>query len=118
MSIALVLGPHFKLLSVDFTFKRMYSAEEVGTRNEKVIGTLKSLYEKYLNEYIASKVTASTSNPIVSNLVSRKMMRKDDNFYVYLKSVGVENPPKSDLKVYLGEPIYMVEDESSFDVLK
>jgi hAT family C-terminal dimerisation region/Domain of unknown function (DUF4413) len=118
MSIASVLDPRFKLLSVDFTFKRMYSAEEVGTRNEKVIGTLKSLYEKYLNEHIASKVTASTSNPIVSNLVSRKMMRKDDNFYVYLKSVGVENPPKSDLEVYLGEPIYMVEVENSFDVLK
>jgi Domain of unknown function (DUF4413) len=74
MSIASVLDPRFKLLSIDFTFKRMYPAEEVGTRIEKVIETLKSLYEKYLNEHRASKVTASTSNHVVSNLISRKMM--------------------------------------------
>jgi hAT family C-terminal dimerisation region len=118
MLIAPVLESCFKLLSVDFTFRRMYPAEEVGTRIEKVLETLKSLYEKYLNEHRTSKVTASTSNPVVSNPVARKIVRKDDDFYAYLKSVGVENQPKSDLKVYLGEPIYMVEDESSFDVLR
>jgi hAT family C-terminal dimerisation region len=30
----------------------------------------------------------------------------------------VANPPKSDLEVYIGEPIYVVEDENFFDVLK
>jgi hAT family C-terminal dimerisation region len=108
------------MLSVDFTFKRLYPTEEVGTRIEKVIQTLKSLYDKYLKERMTSKVIANTSNPAVSNLnpTVRKMAKKDYDFYAYLKSMEVENPPKSDLEVYLGEPIYVVEDENSFDVLK
>jgi hAT family C-terminal dimerisation region len=69
---------------------------------------------------MTSKVTANTSNPVVSNLnpAVRKLVRKDDDFYAYLKSVEVVNPPKSDLEVYLEEPIYVVEDENSFDILK
>jgi hAT family C-terminal dimerisation region/Domain of unknown function (DUF4413) len=120
MSIASVLDPRFKILSVDFTFKRLYPAEEVGTRIEKVVQTLKSLHDKYLKEHMTSKITANTSNPAVSNLnpVVRKLARKEDDFYAYLKSMEVANPPKSDLEVYLGEPVYVVEDENSFDVLK
>jgi Domain of unknown function (DUF4413) len=37
MSIASVLDPRFKMLSVGFTFKWLYPAEEVGTRIEKVV---------------------------------------------------------------------------------
>jgi hAT family C-terminal dimerisation region len=69
---------------------------------------------------MTSKITAITSNPVVSNLnpVVRKLARKDDDFYTYLKSTEVVNPPKSNVEVYLGEPIYVVEDDNSFDVLK
>jgi Domain of unknown function (DUF4413) len=41
MSIESVLDHRFKMLSVDFTFKWLYPAEEVGTRIEKVVQTLK-----------------------------------------------------------------------------
>jgi hAT family C-terminal dimerisation region/Domain of unknown function (DUF4413) len=120
MLIASVLDPHFKLLSVDFTLKRLYLAEKVGSRIEKMAQTLKSLHDKYLKEYRTSKVTISTSYAVVSNLnpAVRKMVKKYDNFYAYFKSMGVKNPPKYDLGVYLGELIYVVEDDSSFDVLK
>jgi Domain of unknown function (DUF4413)/hAT family C-terminal dimerisation region len=117
MSIASILDLRFKLMSVDFTFTKLYPAEEVGSRIEEVTKTLQNLYEKYSKDHRAKDrktVVGSTTDatPAVRT-------RKNDDFYAFLKSIDVENPSKSDLEVYLGEPRFVVEDEeSSFDVLK
>jgi hAT family C-terminal dimerisation region len=101
-------------MSVDFTFKRLYPTEEVGSRIEEVTKTLQNLYEKYSKDH-----RAKASKAAVGSTTAAVRTRKNDDFYAFLKSRDVENPSKSDLKVYLGEPRFVVEDEeSSFDVLK
>jgi Domain of unknown function (DUF4413)/hAT family C-terminal dimerisation region len=117
ISITSILDPRFKLMSVDFTFRRLYPAEEIGNRIEEVTKTLKSLYEKYSKDHRAKASKAAVSSTAAAAPVVRA--RKDYDFYVFLKSMDVKNPSKSDLEVYLGEPRFVVEDEeSSFDVLK
>jgi Domain of unknown function (DUF4413) len=117
MSIASILDPRFKLMLVDFTFKRMYSAKEVGRQIEEVTKTLKSLYDKYSKDHRAKASRAVVGSITVFTPAVRA--RTDDDFYALSKSMDVENPSKSDLEVYLGEPRYVIEDEDvSFDVLK
>jgi hAT family C-terminal dimerisation region/Domain of unknown function (DUF4413) len=117
MSIASILDSRFKLMSVDFTFQRMYSAKEVGSRIEEVTKTLKSLYDKYSKDHRAKASRAAVGSITVAAPAVR--VRRDDDFYAFLKSMDVENPSKSDLEVYLEKPRYAIEDEDvSFDVLK
>jgi hAT family C-terminal dimerisation region/Domain of unknown function (DUF4413) len=117
MSIASILDPRFKLMLVDFTFKRLYPAEEVGSRIEEVTKTLQNLYEKYSKDHRAKASKAAVGSTTTTAPAVRT--RKNDDFYAFLKSIDVENPSKSDLEVYLGEPRFVIEDEEiSFDVLK
>jgi hAT family C-terminal dimerisation region/Domain of unknown function (DUF4413) len=117
MSIASILDPRFKLMSVDFTFKRMYSAEEVGSRIEEVTKTLKSLYDKYSKDHRAKPSRAAVGS--ITFAAPAVRAKRDDDFYAFLRSMDVENPSKLDLEVYLGESRYVIEDDDvSFDVLK
>jgi hAT family C-terminal dimerisation region/Domain of unknown function (DUF4413) len=117
MSIVFVLDPRFKLMSVNFTFKRMYSTEEVGSRIEEVTKTLKSLYDKYSKDHRVKASRADVGSTTTTAPAVRA--RRDDDFYAFLKSMDVKNTSKLDLEVYLGESRYVVEEEDvSFDVLK
>jgi hAT family C-terminal dimerisation region len=55
-------------------------------------------------------VASSSSNTTV-------VEPSEDDFYVYLKTIGVGQPVKSDLEVYLEGGVFMVDDSGPFDVL-
>jgi Domain of unknown function (DUF4413) len=92
MSIASILDPRFKLMLVDFTFRKMYPVEEVGSRIEEVTKTLKSLYDKYSKDHRAKASKAAVSSTTV--VAPDVRVRGDDDFYAFLKSMDIQNPSK------------------------
>jgi hypothetical protein len=79
-----------------------------------VTNKLKSLYTKYSQARMATRVaTTSSSNTPNATIVEPN----EDDFYAYLKTIGVGQPTKYDLEVYL-EGVFMVEEDGPFDVLK
>ncbi|KAK1406563.1 hypothetical protein QVD17_41992 [Tagetes erecta] len=115
MSIASILDPRYKMLSVEWTFGRLYQEDERRSRVEEVNNTLKTLFEKYHNAFMASKVATSRSrNSTSSNEPNQDL---DDDFHVFLKKRPVQIEQNSELVVYLGEPNDEC-GESKFDVLK
>ncbi|XP_078166263.1 zinc finger BED domain-containing protein RICESLEEPER 2-like [Carex rostrata] len=121
MAIASILDPRFKLLSVEFTFKRLYPVNEVDNKIKEVTSKLKCLYEKYSNVEMtarkAAKVAASTSDSAAA-AAHTVALSKEDDFYAFLMTTEEEGPPKFDLDVYLEEPKYSVRVDGTFDVLK
>ncbi|KAK1434398.1 hypothetical protein QVD17_00138 [Tagetes erecta] len=115
MSIASILDPRFKKLSVSWTFKKLYSADEVDDRVEDVIVKLKSLYEKYSDAFQMAR--ASKYNSTSTSCVAQKNGEEED-FMTFLKTMPIETSQKSEVDVYLEEPSYIVLDNQEFDVLK
>ncbi|KAD7478430.1 hypothetical protein E3N88_01566 [Mikania micrantha] len=66
MSIASILDPRFKLVSVEWTFERLYPPNECDSRVEDVTRKLKTLFEKYLKSFVASKAALSKSTASTS----------------------------------------------------
>jgi Domain of unknown function (DUF4413)/hAT family C-terminal dimerisation region len=112
MSIASILDPRFKLVSLYWTFERLYPKDELHDRVVEVTNKLKSLFTKYSQVRMATRVVASSS----SN--TTVVEPNEDDFYAYLKTIGVGQPVKSDLEVYLKEGVFMVDDSGPFDVLR
>ncbi|KAJ0725760.1 putative HAT dimerization domain, ribonuclease H-like superfamily, hAT-like transposase, RNase-H [Helianthus annuus] len=111
MSIASILDPRLKKVSVSWTFGRLYPDNELSDRVEYVITKLHSLYEKY-------SIANSNSTSMSSEAVIVRARQDEDDFYAYLKSRSVENTKKSELEVYLEEPNYPYFENMEFDVLK
>ncbi|KAD4179532.1 hypothetical protein E3N88_28123 [Mikania micrantha] len=95
MSIASILDPRFKLVSVEWTFERLYPISERDSRVEDVYSKLKSLFQKYFNAFKASK--AATSCSTTSTSFSEPALHGDD-FFAYLKSRPVEIGQKTELE--------------------
>ncbi|XP_076885190.1 zinc finger BED domain-containing protein RICESLEEPER 2-like [Bidens hawaiensis] len=114
MSIASILDPRYKMLSVDWTFQRLYSEEECKTRVKDVNDKLSSLFEKYNNAFMASKAATGLSKMSTS---SDQPTPDVDDFHAFLKCRPVETGQKSELEVYLEEPNDKCVD-LEYDVLK
>jgi Domain of unknown function (DUF4413) len=100
MLIAYILDPRFKLVSLYWTFERLYPKDELHDRVEEVTNKLKSLYTKYSQARMATRAAAATSSS--SNTTNAMVVEpNEDDFYAYLKTIGVGQPTKSDLEVYL-----------------
>jgi Domain of unknown function (DUF4413) len=85
MSIASTLDPRFKLVSLYWTFERLYPKDELHDRVE-VTNKLKSLYTKYSQARMATRAaTTSSSNTPNATVVEPN----EDDFYAYLKTIGV-----------------------------
>ncbi|KAJ0554231.1 putative HAT dimerization domain, ribonuclease H-like superfamily, hAT-like transposase, RNase-H [Helianthus annuus] len=110
MSIASILDPRFKLKSVTWTFERLYPMEECSSRVEEVKSQLKSIFEKYFNLF--KDVTSSSTPPQSLD----EPNPQGDDFMAYLNSIPLETGQKTELEVYLEEPIHRSK-ELKFDVL-
>jgi hAT family C-terminal dimerisation region/Domain of unknown function (DUF4413) len=111
MSIAFILDPRFKLVSLYWTFERLYPKDELHDRVVEVTNKLKSLFAKYSQVRMATRAVASSSSN--TTIVEPN----EDDFYAYLKTIGVGQPVKSDPEVYL-EGVFMVDDSGLFNVLR
>jgi hAT family C-terminal dimerisation region/Domain of unknown function (DUF4413) len=117
MSIASILDPRFKLVSLYWTFERLYPMSELDSRVKEVTNQLKSLYEKYSKAFVAAR-TATSNSTTAASAAAPIHARQEDDFYAYLKSRPVEHTEKSELEVYLEEPNYIEVENVTFDVLK
>jgi Domain of unknown function (DUF4413) len=61
MSIASILDPQFKLVSLYWTFERLYPMSELDSRVKEVTNQLKSLYEKYSKAFMTARTATSNS---------------------------------------------------------
>ncbi|KAK1406592.1 hypothetical protein QVD17_42033 [Tagetes erecta] len=95
--------PHF----VDIEAERDRQLEDVTSK-------LKTLFEKYLHTFKASKVATSCSTASTSSVEPPIV---GDDFLTYLKSRPIETGLKTELELYLEEPNFTSE-EAKFDVLK
>ncbi|KAI7742012.1 hypothetical protein M8C21_024079 [Ambrosia artemisiifolia] len=117
MSIASILDPRFKKVSIHWTFGRLYPDNELSDRVEYVINKLKSLYEKYSNAFQVTRAANSNSTSTSTEAPSVSA-RQEDDFHAFLKSRPVKNTQKTELEVYLEEPNYTYFRNMEFDVLK
>ncbi|KAJ3703583.1 hypothetical protein LUZ61_007288 [Rhynchospora tenuis] len=121
MSIASILDPRFKLASVEYAFKELYPVYEVDECVKDVTNKLRALYEKYAKDRVASKAAASTSNTIAGSapVESSLRSRKKEHFMAFVRARGGEKSTKSELEVYLEEPVFHEEeqDKGQFDIL-
>ncbi|KAD5961259.1 hypothetical protein E3N88_12732 [Mikania micrantha] len=95
MSIASILDPRFKLVSVEWTFERLYPPNECDSRVEDVTRKLKTLFEKYLKSFVASKAALSKSAASTS---FDNQVKQEDDFFAFLKSRPVETGQKTELE--------------------
>ncbi|KAJ0576191.1 putative transcription factor/ chromatin remodeling BED-type(Zn) family [Helianthus annuus] len=114
MSIASILDPRLKMLSVKWTFGRLYPSHELESRVGDVTGKLKFLFEKYANAFV--EASASTTSSTTTSTDHRA--RPEDDFFAYLEARPIEEAEKSELEVYLKEPSYVGPKNMEFDVLK
>ncbi|KAJ3683806.1 hypothetical protein LUZ60_014033 [Juncus effusus] len=111
IAIASVLDPWFKLKLVEFSFAKLYSKAELNDRVKEVLNKLQTLFEIYSKEYVSS-----FSSPIISADVSTDVgMEIEEEYFTFLKSTVSKPAIKSDLEIYLEEPVLLKFDE--FDVL-
>ncbi|KAJ0771535.1 putative HAT dimerization domain, ribonuclease H-like superfamily, hAT-like transposase, RNase-H [Helianthus annuus] len=113
MSIASILDPRYKMLSVEWTFEKLYLEDECKSRVQDVKDKLKSLFDKYFSAYMTSKAATGHSKASTS---SNEPTPDDDDFHAFLKRRPVEIGQRSELEVYLDEPNDGCED-SQYDVL-
>ncbi|KAJ1690355.1 hypothetical protein LUZ63_014510 [Rhynchospora breviuscula] len=118
MAIACILDPRFKLIGVEYTFHELYPANEVKERVNGVTSKLRALYGKYVKELVASKAAASTSNtvPAAAPTKPSERSRRMEELMAFVKASNANKKAKSDLEVYLEEPVFL-DGEGQFDVL-
>lgn len=112
MSIASILDPRYKMLSVVWTFQKLYPEAECERQVTEVNAKLMSLYDKYSSAFMTSKATTDPSKITSSN----EPNTDTDDFHAFLKGRPVKSGQKNELEVYLEEP----NDgcvESQYDVL-
>ncbi|XP_021996150.1 zinc finger BED domain-containing protein RICESLEEPER 2-like [Helianthus annuus] len=114
MSIASILDPRFKMMSVEWTFERLYLGNECAIRVQDVKSKLRSLFEKYRNVFMASK---AATNGSTTSTPSNEPTTDGYDFMAYLRSRPVVTEQKTELEVYLDEPNHTCV-EPNFDVLK
>ncbi|KAJ1692036.1 hypothetical protein LUZ63_008734 [Rhynchospora breviuscula] len=121
MSIASILDPRFKLASVEYAFKELYPVYEVDKRVKDVTNKLRALYDKYAKDRVASKAAATTSSMTAASAPaeSSSRSRKKEDFMAFVKARGGEKSTKTELEVYLEEPVFNEEeqDKGQFDIL-
>ncbi|KAJ0930384.1 putative HAT dimerization domain, ribonuclease H-like superfamily [Helianthus annuus] len=102
------------MLSVKWTFGRLYPSHELESRAGDVTGKLKFLFEKYANAFV--EASASTTSSTTTSTDHRA--RLEDDFFAYLEARPIEEAEKSELEVYLKEPSYVGSKNIELDVLK
>ncbi|KAJ1697461.1 hypothetical protein LUZ63_005973 [Rhynchospora breviuscula] len=91
MAVASILDPRLKMVSVKFVYGVLYTRAEVGSLSS------------------SDAVPSSSSQPNGGS---------NNNFWRYLESTWVEEPPVADLDNYLKEPVFQHRSSSTFDVLQ
>ncbi|KAL8479926.1 hypothetical protein ACS0TY_026753 [Phlomoides rotata] len=112
MAIGAILDPRFKMRLVDFAFSKIYSEVDARTNVMKVRDALYNLFFEYVevdharfrNGTILERSSTSTNSVSKGKLVSSSIMMFD----LYLDTVEVHGPLKSDLDVYLEEGVLEV----------
>ncbi|XP_021750666.1 zinc finger BED domain-containing protein RICESLEEPER 1-like [Chenopodium quinoa] len=94
-----ILDPRFKLKFVEYCFDKIYGSDEAMYKVEKVLNTLRSLYNEY-------KSTFSTSPIVAPSTTSSRI--EDENFFddyqSYISRITRTQTKKSQLESYLEEP--------------
>uniref|UniRef100_A0A803LA19 SRP54-type proteins GTP-binding domain-containing protein n=1 Tax=Chenopodium quinoa TaxID=63459 RepID=A0A803LA19_CHEQI len=98
LACAAILDPRFKLKFVEYCFDKIYGLDEAMCKVEKVLNTLRSLYNEY-------KSTFSTSPIVVPSTTSSRI--EDENFFddyqSYSSRITRTQTKKSQLESYLKE---------------
>ncbi|KAJ3691732.1 hypothetical protein LUZ61_020896 [Rhynchospora tenuis] len=108
MAVASILDPRFKQFAIQFCFEKVYSSSEASEQVKNVLAKLRALYEMYEKEYIPPSVSSGSWSKAgtrsASSSVSSSSINED--FISFMQSKWANNPPKSDLDIYLEEPVF------------
>ncbi|KAJ4783290.1 Zinc finger BED domain-containing protein RICESLEEPER 2 [Rhynchospora pubera] len=108
IAVASILDPRFKQFAIQFCFEKVYSSSEASEQVKCVLAKLRVLYEMYEKEYISLSVSSSSLSIAgtrgTSSSVSSSSINED--FISFMQSKWAKNPPKSDLDIYLEEPVF------------
>lgn len=123
MAIAGVLDPRWKMLLVQFTFPKIYPANEVEENITKVQRALFDLFDSYASNYYSSLSEQFENSVADSNIdvpsSSKKQKAGEEDLEDFVRNCSVIQPAKSDLEIYLEEGCVVVDREKTdtFDVL-
>ncbi|KAK9057990.1 hypothetical protein SSX86_022830 [Deinandra increscens subsp. villosa] len=115
MAIAAVLDPHQKVEYLKFCYPRIYPPAESKKNIEEVELALEILYDEYLemDESSTKEATSQKTGSSSGSTASKPNEEASSGWGVFgkfLKNVQVVTPKKSELKMYLEEPVLMLEE--------
>ncbi|KAJ4791497.1 Zinc finger BED domain-containing protein DAYSLEEPER [Rhynchospora pubera] len=120
-AMASILDPRFKKMSVELCFERLYPISEFKEHVENVIAKLRALFKMYAMANVAAgsftNTAASSSNVAASSSRTAANSSVDDDFMCFVQSKCSYDPPRSDLDMYLQEPVFTSNRNEHFDVL-
>ncbi|WOL13577.1 zinc finger BED domain-containing protein RICESLEEPER 2-like [Canna indica] len=123
MALASILDPRCKLYVINYCFPLIYKPDYVASENvDKVMNYLQLMYDEYANKY-RGETTSSHEVDINGNNSSSNVTSSIVTGFNQIMSIVREKqaipPMKLELKVYLGESVYIPEGSSnSFNVLE
>ncbi|GJW06696.1 zinc finger BED domain-containing protein RICESLEEPER 2-like protein, partial [Tanacetum coccineum] len=127
ISIGYVLDPRYKMELIDFSFKAIYSADEVIIQKKIVRDTLDELYVEYVDAHRARNVVSNVNLESQSGVSKRSLSSTSKSgkriktgttkFDQHIRSEGTTISVKSEIDTYLEEGVYIGEPGVYFDAL-
>ncbi|KAL5798301.1 hypothetical protein ACOSQ2_003121 [Xanthoceras sorbifolium] len=100
MAVAAVLDPRYKMLRVEFHFRKLYGFD-TSRQLDKVTGLLNELFKEYESKVLTGSTLVEQVEDSSSCYHSIKVLAGDEKF----KSQAISRMNKSELETYLGEQV-------------